>query len=290
MNEHCREGAVPGAQGVPVAWSLDLPTGPGPHPLVVLCHGFKGFKDWGFFPALAQHLADEGLAALRFNYSHDGLEPGTHASQQADGIFPTFPRLDLFERDRMSYRLTDFRAVVGAVRSGEIGEGLLATERLGVFGHSMGGAVALIAAVESQARALVTWAGIRRAEFPPEQVEILERDGVLEVPNGRTGQRMPVGRCALEDIRQNAGRFDLDRLAPLAPPWVLVHGEADPTVDVSASRELHALAPTRARLEVISGADHVFGAAYPYRGAPTHLQRAFRVTSAAFRDHLGQGE
>ena len=26
--------------------------------LIVICHGFKGFKDWGFFPYLADSLAN----------------------------------------------------------------------------------------------------------------------------------------------------------------------------------------------------------------------------------------
>ena len=35
--------------------------------------GFKGFMDWGFWPLLAEALADAGMAACRFNLSGSGV-------------------------------------------------------------------------------------------------------------------------------------------------------------------------------------------------------------------------
>jgi hypothetical protein len=42
---------------------VDRSNHPGRRPTVVICHGFKGFMEWGFFPHLAQLLADRGLTA-----------------------------------------------------------------------------------------------------------------------------------------------------------------------------------------------------------------------------------
>ena len=33
------------------------PTGRDPRTAIVVAHGFKGFKDWGFFPLLSDRLA-----------------------------------------------------------------------------------------------------------------------------------------------------------------------------------------------------------------------------------------
>ena len=52
---------------------LRLPDGSGPHPVVVCCHGFKGFKDWGFHPWLGTLLAGAGLAAVHFDFSRNGV-------------------------------------------------------------------------------------------------------------------------------------------------------------------------------------------------------------------------
>ena len=48
---------------------VDLPDEPGERPTVVICHGFKGFMEWGFFPALATLLAERGFVAVRVNLS-----------------------------------------------------------------------------------------------------------------------------------------------------------------------------------------------------------------------------
>ncbi len=57
----------------PIHGDVRLPEGPGPHPVVVCCHGFKGFKDWGFHPWLGATLAEAGLAAVHFNFSRNGV-------------------------------------------------------------------------------------------------------------------------------------------------------------------------------------------------------------------------
>ena len=44
-----------------------------PRPAVVIVHGFKGFKDWGFFPLVAQRLAAAGHAAVSFNFTGSGV-------------------------------------------------------------------------------------------------------------------------------------------------------------------------------------------------------------------------
>ena len=42
-------------EGLPIRGSFDAPRHP--KALLVVVHGFKGFKEWGFFPWLGEHLA-----------------------------------------------------------------------------------------------------------------------------------------------------------------------------------------------------------------------------------------
>jgi uncharacterized protein len=65
---------LPGSPSL--AGLLDLPATTAPAPVVVLCHGFKGFAEWGFFPALAALLAERGLAVVRFNSRGSGMRLG----------------------------------------------------------------------------------------------------------------------------------------------------------------------------------------------------------------------
>ena len=63
------------ALDLPLEARLHRPDGPGPAPLVILAHGFKGFMDWGPWPWLGARLAEQGIAMLRFNFSHNGIGP-----------------------------------------------------------------------------------------------------------------------------------------------------------------------------------------------------------------------
>jgi uncharacterized protein len=42
---------------------------------VIVCHGFKGFAHWAFFPYLARSLAEAGLNAITFDFSGSGIGP-----------------------------------------------------------------------------------------------------------------------------------------------------------------------------------------------------------------------
>ena len=124
---------------------IDLPAAPGERPTVVICHGFKGFMEWGFFPYLATLLAARGFVAVRFNLSGAGPQPGDEPA--------------------------DLLAVLAA--TGEtLAPGRVDRRRLGLFGHGRGGGDAILAAAQSpwrdRVRALVTWAAIVDADpFPP---------------------------------------------------------------------------------------------------------------------------
>jgi hypothetical protein len=41
--------------------------------LIIFCHGFKGFKDWGCWQLVADYFVDNGFAFLKFNFSHNGM-------------------------------------------------------------------------------------------------------------------------------------------------------------------------------------------------------------------------
>ncbi len=45
-------------------------------PAIVVLHGFKGFKDWGFFPFLCEQLAFKNAIVVNFNFSLNGVNIG----------------------------------------------------------------------------------------------------------------------------------------------------------------------------------------------------------------------
>ncbi|MGW4535951.1 alpha/beta hydrolase [Nocardia sp. NPDC004340] len=73
IREHVR---IPAGAGTELDCWLYLPSTPGPHPAVVMAHGIGGVKAAGLAP-FAEAFADNGFAALVFDYRHWGRSGGT---------------------------------------------------------------------------------------------------------------------------------------------------------------------------------------------------------------------
>ncbi len=269
----------PNRDGLTIRGDLHLPRGEGPHPLVLIAHGFKGFKDWGFFPDLAQYLAEGGLAAFRFNFARNGVGEDLLA----------FDRLDLFEENSLSREIADLEDTLEAVTDHPAFESI-ATGRPGLFGHSRGGGVAIMfAAREPRIRSLVTWASISnpRRFFPPEILEKWREDGVLHVENARTKQMMPLGLDLLADLADRTETIDVPAAeAALTIPHLIVHGEQDEAVALDQGRELLASSGGNAKLHVVAGTGHTFGAVHPFTGTTRALTDAISATVEHFRKTL----
>ncbi|MEX0777732.1 MAG: alpha/beta fold hydrolase [Phycisphaeraceae bacterium] len=265
------EWTLSGADNQPIHGNTHLPDEASrPRGVLILCHGFKGYKDYGFFPRLAQHAADAGLIAHRFNFSHSGM------TNRLD----IFERPDLFEHDTFSRQVHDLRTVDRAVRSGD----LPGSRDVPIvwFGHSRGGITVLITAGSGETTTTAP-AGVIAASAPhlachldDAQQRLIKKLGRLPSPSSRTGQELHVGRAWLDEIEADPARFDPVLAAARLPcPALFVHGDADLTVPVEASRILSDAAGPRGQLEIISGASHTFDAPNPLP-ADTPLPAATR--------------
>jgi pimeloyl-ACP methyl ester carboxylesterase len=265
---------------------LDLPAAgrhPAPWPVVVVCHGFKGFMEWGFFPHLAHLLAERGFAAVRFNFSGTGMKPGDERVTD----------LAAFRDNTYSRELEDLLAVLDALgEDGDLEDERFDLARLGLFGHSRGGAAALLAAAHRDwadaVAALVTWNAISHVDrFDEEQKSAWHRRGTSTVVNSRTGQELPMGLGMLEDVETNRLKLDLESAGGRRrAPWLLVHGRDDESVPVAEGERLAAAASGEHELLVVAGAGHTFGAVHPFAGPTPQLTEALNATQAWFRDHL----
>jgi pimeloyl-ACP methyl ester carboxylesterase len=265
----------------PLHGLVDLPDAPGERPTVVICHGFKGFMEWGFFPYLAHLLAERGFVAVRFNLSGTGMRPGDDLVTDPEA----------FRDNTYSRELADLLAILEA--TGEtIAPGRVDRRRLGLFGHSRGGGGALLASALSpwreSVRALVTWAAISDVDrFTPEQKEEWRRQGELPAVNARTGQRLALGLGLLADVEER--RAELDLLAAAGTrraPWLIVHGSEDESVPIAEAHRLAERAAGEKELLVVPGASHTFGSRHPFAGPTPQLTAALNATQRWYRLHL----
>ena len=269
--------AIPGALGEIL---VDVRAGSRatPQPAVLLLHGFKGFKDFAFLPAVAERLVREGYVAVTASVSGCGVD--------AEGAFS---RLDRFAHNTYSLELDDLHAVVTALTSGSLD--VAPPTSLGLLGHSRGGGMALLLAREVPAvGAVVTWNAIGLARrHTDEELAAWRRAGTIEIPHARLRIRLPLSfDVAADCLEKEHGRLDIPAAAAgLGRPWLQVHGTADETVAFAEARRLAERGGTGHEFVEVQGAGHTFGAAHPWAGSTPDLDRALTASIGFLGRHLG---
>ena len=251
---------LPGLHQRPVVTDIIYPAEGGKKPVLLFCHGYKGFKDWGVWNLMATAFAESGIFFVKFNFSHNG---GT-LEQPID-----FPDLEAFGRNTFTKELDDLEVVLDWLTSGD--HGLAAhidTGNITLMGHSRGGGTAIIKASEdARIKKLVTLASVSdfAARFPQgEAFNAWKEAGIGYVTNARTLQQMPHLFSFYEDFKTNEERLTISKAAKqLKKPYLIIHGTADPTVDVDNAEHLQHWQPD-AQLLLLEGSDHVFGASHPW--------------------------
>lgn len=243
----------------PILYDLYYEESEPPLPLVIFCHGYKGFKDWGPWSLVAESFARAGFCFMKFNFSHNG---GT-MDQPID-----FPDLEAFAENNFSTELEDLDRVLNSIENGN--ENLLQKiSTVALIGHSRGGGIVLIKTEEDpRIEKAVTWAGVcdfkpRFQENTPE-FEQWKKSGVTYIENSRTKQQLPHNFQFYEDFKANEIRYTISRAVKnIKVPQLIIHGSEDTTVTKKEAEALHSWNP-KSKLEIIPNADHVFGAMHPW--------------------------
>ncbi len=260
--------------GRETAYDLLIPESKEKFSLILFCHGFKGFKDWGHFNLIAEELCNNGFVVLKFNFSFNG---GT-AHDVID-----FPDLEAFGDNNYLKEVEEIHFMVKALKSGQIPVENWNGE-IHLLGHSRGGGMAIIAGAESGfVSKVVSWAGISDCiNRLPNESELLQwkRDGVRFIKNGRTNQDMPMRYQFVETLMENKERLSIQNSTKkLGATHLIIHGTKDEAVDIKGAREMHLWNPSSKLIE-IEGANHVFGGKHPWEreGLPIHTLEAINAT------------
>jgi pimeloyl-ACP methyl ester carboxylesterase len=257
---------------------------------LIMCHGFKGFKDWGMHKHNAEYFAEK-LNVVLFNFSFNGV--GENLLE--------FTELEKFAKETYSRDLEDLEALIGLVRSkgfkndieqhgvieGEVeferkaiaaNSSMDASEPVFLLGHSRGAGVALIHALDhpGEIAGVISWNGITDVDLlTRENKEDIRIKGRGYTLNGRTGQELPPG---------NRERFDiLRRISKADFPIVLIQGTEDFVHLREGSAALVAHNSSIKWIQ-IPGGNHTFGAVHPYQGRTEPLKQALEATIQAIVD------
>ncbi|WP_438446373.1 alpha/beta hydrolase family protein [Gorillibacterium sp. sgz5001074] len=250
-----------------------------PRGTVIVCHGYKGFKDYGMFPRIGQLLSDRWDVVL-LNFSLNGV---------GDSLVE-FTELEQFARNTFSAEQEDLQQVVKAVREGRlpVESGRQPANRpVFLLGHSKGGGGVLLFALDHPelVDGVISWNGISRLDvYSDDEKKAMRETGRAYTRNARTGQDMPLDRVILEDMDANRERFDLiGRIPGLRVPAVLIQGEKDSAHHLKGSARLVEAQP-KLHWHLVPEGDHRFNTVHPYAGDTDAFLEAIRLTALWLED------
>ncbi len=227
-------------------------------PVIIICHSFMAFKDWGFFPVIGEWFAKSGFIALTFNYSHDGVE----------GDNDRITDFDKFERNTFSKEVEDTRVVVDAVSDGIVGAGIIDRSKIVLLGHSRGGAIAILhASIDDRVKSVVSWSPIVSFDrWTPHQKEQWKKRGYLPLAKDSTASPLRLGIDLLYDVELNNEKLDLLKAANrIKIPWLILHGKADVTVPCDEAENLFKASNTATTdLVLLDKIGHLYNASTQY--------------------------
>lgn len=232
-----------------------------PKPIVIFCHGYKGFKDWGAWDLMAENFSNVGFFFIKFNFSHNG---GT-IEQPID-----FPDLEAFGNNNYTKELEDLEDVINWIKNTNNATFLknIDKESISLIGHSRGGGIVLLKSNENNdIKKVITLASVcdfgkRTATIG--NLEQWKKEGVKYVLNGRTKQQMPHFYQFYEDFKANEERLNIKKATEnLAIPHLLIHGDNDTSVKIEESENLYKWNP-KAVYKIIRNSDHVFNVKHPW--------------------------
>jgi pimeloyl-ACP methyl ester carboxylesterase len=249
---------------------------------LVVCHGFKGFKDWGFWPTACEQLATRlGCPVVSFNFSGSGVGSDLGTFSDPEG----------FATNTFSRETADLVAVLDGLAAGRLGEAELAPPaRVGLVGHSRGAVSAvLVGSRRPEVRAIATWAGLAR---PGRYADLFPADGDPDLPaevrNLRTGEVLPLRRDVLDDLQAQGDLLDpLKALRSGRAPLLVLHGENDEAVSMEDAKAYAAAGPD-ADLQVLESTGHTFDIRHPFAGSTPALEMVISHTVSHFRRHISK--
>jgi dipeptidyl aminopeptidase/acylaminoacyl peptidase len=231
-----------------------------PKPVILHIHGFKGFKDWGYFNLLSEYAAQRGYVFVKMNFSHNGTTPDNPLD---------FVDLEAFGSNNFTIEQDDMGKVIDFIFSDEfpVNKNELDLGRFFLTGHSRGGAAVVLKGYhDKRIKAISSWAGINNlaSHFSTNEVEKWKEEGVVYIENSRTKQQMPLYYQMAEDYMKHKDALNIpEAIQNSRKPMLIVHGSKDPTVPVQVAYLTQKWNPD-VRLYIVEDADHVFGGGHPW--------------------------
>lgn len=223
---------------------------------VVAGHCFTCSRHTGIIRRICNDLSKAAFMVLRFDFSGNGQSQGE------------------FEQSTWSKQIREMETAVALVKD-------RGADWIGLAGHSLGAAIALLTARRLRSIGAVCRVAGRVSQarpmhfLSPPQQQILAETG--QVAFASRGRQLRLNR----DFFDDAETYDLTAATrSLTVPMLVVHGDQDTIIPVSEAQLAKKANPERVQLLTIEGGDHMFS-------RPDHQQLVGRTVTDWFCRQAG---
>lgn len=246
---------------------------------IILIHGFKGFKDWGYAPYLGDYFANKGYFVITFNFSHNGI--GENKLE--------FTELEKFANNTFTREITELEDVVNAYQNNLFGK--VENPQIGFIGHSRGGAIALLAVAKfKNVKAVSTWGSVSSLDrYSKRQKENWREKGYFSVMNMRTKQEMRLNYSLLQDLEENINSsLNIKKaVMELGKPLLIIHGTEDLAVKLNEAELLYQWSDKKlSQIIIIENTGHTFGCVHPFEGTNSKFEEVLNNTNSFFLENI----
>lgn len=212
---------IKNSKGLYLATEIDIPGKQGKLPVVFIFHGFTGYKEGADLVDIAHRLAEQGIVAVRFTASGFG---------DSEGILSD------------DYRFSNQRKDAESIYSYVSKLPYIDSTKMGVYGHSMGGKLAVLFSYDHAdvqalciASAPVEFSGTSYGDLEEEW----KKKGYFEKVSGRDGKTI---RVSYEyRIDADSTRHDVLEAARhvVRPHALVIAGKADTEVPWQETEKIY---------------------------------------------------
>lgn len=252
---------IPNRRNLKLAAEIFRPEGDGPFPVVFLIHGFTGYKEDAGLVDIAKKLAENGMISVRFTASGFGDSEG---SMENDYLF-------------RHYR-TDAECVHEYVINNVPG---VDAGRVGVYGHSMGGKLAVLFCAEHPVvravcvgSAPVGFVGTAyEAELPR-----WKKQGYFEKISGRDGKTIRIPYAYVEDEESEKHDVLVAAMRVTSPQALAIAGDLDHEVPWQQTRRIYDALPCPKDFQLLKEVPHKYSKSPVFSDVVVPLVANFFVT------------
>ncbi len=243
-----------------------------PKPLVLLLHGFRAFKDWGFFPYWAEKISKNGFTVAAIDFSLNAV------LDRDNSIFD----MEKFARNTVTQEIVEAKMFLEKLHSEP--ETILSKKHvinwnneIYLIGHSLGGAIAIMVADENPAvKKLITVNSIFDFDIYTErQKEDWIKNGIKQFVDSTTRQTFVLNVDFLLDrLTYISEKSVTSAVSRLQIPYLILHGDADATVPPQAATVLYNASKNKnlTKIKPIKGGSHTFGIKHPFEATNPILE------------------